>query len=107
MPETILRSQKTFQPGEELDAICCAVQGFPKEAPLGWKQWDNLPMAMGLATWVQGTIRKLCSQEVGWLQRQARQQRDACNKKKVSTNQGHAFKGALSVLLLFLRFWAF
>lgn len=62
MAETILRPQKTFQPVEELDDICCAVQGFAEEAPLGLK----LCMAMGLAAWVQGTIRKLCSGG-GWL----------------------------------------
>lgn len=103
MAETILRPQKTFQPVEELDGICCAVQGFAKEAPLGWKQWDKLSTAVGLATWVQGTMRKLCSEEAGWLQRQTMQQSGACNKKKSLQKLRSRFQGITARFLAFLK----
>lgn len=59
--ETILSPQKAFQPGEELDGICRAgicKGGSPGEV--------RLSLAMGLATWVQGTIKRLCSRGA-WL----------------------------------------
>lgn len=97
--ETILSPQKAFQLGEELDGICRAgicKGGSPGEV--------RLSLAMGLATWVQGTIKRLCSRELGWFQRQTRQQRGACNKEKSLPKLSRSsFQGSIVSLLAFLE----
>lgn len=106
--ETILSPQKTFQPEEELDGVCCAVQGFAKEAPGGGDRGISPPWPWAWPAECRAQWGNSAAEEVGWLQTQTRQQTGACSKKKLSTNRGHAFKGStVSFLAFFLRFWAF
>lgn len=103
------RPQQIFWAVKELDGICCAVQGFAKEAPLGFKWQELLTHAscgngyLG-AGQNEGTLqwRRL----LGTKNRQGNKD-VLLTRKREYIKQGHPFKGTLAALLLFLSFWTF